>query len=417
MTRLRCLIGFSLMSVYLVQGCAGPAQYEKANVPEKEMQRVLADKPGELRPTYRQLVEEGERNRVLNLMRLGLDALQLGYLDEAERAFDGALNGIERVYANNEKATRARSLWVEEGSKDFKGEPYERVMAYYYRGLLYILREDYQNARASFKGGMLQDAFAEEEQYRCDFALLLYLSGWCSQQIKDDILSKAAFDELLKLRPDIKLPKPDNNLLLVLETGKSPRKLSDGVGHYQLKFRRGRNFSEKNARYVIDDSSTGVAYPLEDIFWQATTRGGRQVDFILKGKANFKKQTRLVGTALSDVATSTIIASTAFSSSSSQLQGIGAGIGLISVVSQIASASARAEADVRYWNNLPDAVHVASCKLKPGKHKLTIEVLDKNQKVLADLTKSIDIEIPKDGSLLIWVRPRQQIYSENPKPS
>ena len=48
-------------------------------------------------------------------------------------------------------------------------------MAYYYRGVLYLRDGDYENARASFKGGMLQDGFAEEEQNRSDFALLSFL--------------------------------------------------------------------------------------------------------------------------------------------------------------------------------------------------------------------------------------------------
>ena len=404
--------------ILLCLGCAGPTRYEKAQIPDNQMQQYLAGKPEDLKPTYRRILEEGERNRVLNLMRLGLDAMQMGHLEDAEWAFDGALNGIERVYANDEDAAKARSLWVEEGRKKFKGEPYERVMAYYYRGLLYIWAGDYQNARACYKGGMLQDAFAEEEQNRCDFALMLYLSGWCSQQIKDDILRTAAFEELKKLRPDIVLPQEEDNLLLVIETGKSPRKLSDGVGHYQLKFFRGRNFKEKKAEYRICDGPSGAAYPVEDIYWQAATRGGRQVDYILQGKANFRKQAAMVGSALSDVATATIVASTVFSGSSSELGAVGAGLGLIGVAAQVAAANARTEADTRYWENLPDAVHAASLKLKPGAYTIRVEFFDKDRVLLPELTKNVDVEIPASGSTMAWVRSREQFHSkpQTPKP-
>jgi len=401
-----------ILTVALFHACAGSSQYKKTKTPDNQMQHFLADKPAELHSTYRQLLDEGKRNEVLNLMRLGLDTMQLGYLSHAEWAFDRALTGIEIVYANNKQATKARSMWFEEGSKNFKGEAYERVMAYYYRGLLYIIDGDYQNARASFKGGMLQDAFAEEEQHRCDFASLLYISGWCSQRIPGDTLSQPTFEELQKLRPDITLPGQEDNVLLVIETGKSPRKLSDGVGHYQLKFRRGRKFSDKKVRFKIEGGPEGTAYPVEDIFWQATTRGGRQFDHILKGTAVFKKKAYAAGSALSDVAANTIIASTIFENSASELQGIGAGIGLISVISQVASVKARAEADTRYWDNLPDAVHVATCKLAPGNYNIEVIFLDGRDNVLVDLTKVVNLEVPEIGSKLFWLRSRNQIYSK-----
>jgi len=328
---------------------------------EQKIQEYLYKKPSELISIYQQVIEEGDHNEVLNLMRLGMDAMQLGYQNHAEKAFDGVLTGIERVYADNEQATKARSTWIEEGHKYFIGEPYERVMTYYYRGLLYILNGNYQNARACFKGGMLQDSFAEEEQYRCDFALLLYLSGWCSQKINDTILSKSTFKELQKMRHDVRMPKEVENLLLVIETGRAPIKISNGVGN-KLKFQRGHNFSEKRVRIHIDGNYYGMAHPIEDIFLQATTRGGRQFDFIIDH---------------------------------------------------------RGKADTRYWDNLPDAVHVATYKLKPGHHQLELEFLNKNNKNLTDLSKIIDINMPRKGFKLLWTRSREQIHSKyysNPTP-
>lgn len=411
--RFICRLAGPVLLAFSLQSCASTGLPKKVEIDPVEKEQFLADKPFELHPIYIKLMEEGERNEVLNLMRLGLDAMQLGYLDDAERAFDGALTGIEQVYADSEQATAARSLWSEEGRKNFKGEPYERVMAYYYRGLLYIWKGDYQNARASFRGGMLQDAFAEEEQHRCDFALMLYLDGWCSRQINDPLKSEEAFSELRQFRQDLQAPEEDHNVLLVIDTGESPRKLSDGVGHYQLKFFRGRQFEEKKVRYKVDDQAGALAYPIEDVYLQAATRGGRQFDHILQGKANFKKNTAVAGAVLSDVATNTMIVSTAFDSGASALQGVGAGIGLISVATQIASANARAEADTRYWDNLPDAVHVASLKLCPGKHRIQVDFLDENGNELEGMSKVLDVDVPDHGSKLVWVRSRVQLIPSN----
>lgn len=51
------------------------------------------------------------------------------------------------------------------------------------------------------------------------------------------------------------------------------------------------------------------AYPMEDLYYQASTRGGREIDKILAGKAQFKATTGGVGSFLAD--TSVALASPA----------------------------------------------------------------------------------------------------------
>ena len=97
-----------------------------------------ADAPAALRPYLDVDWQDGEWGAVLNYNRLGVAALDAGLYDVAERAFDQSLARIEAIYADNPGAKKARSVWTAEGSKDFKGEPYERAMAYYYRGLLFL---------------------------------------------------------------------------------------------------------------------------------------------------------------------------------------------------------------------------------------------------------------------------------------
>jgi tetratricopeptide (TPR) repeat protein len=98
----------------------------------------------------------------MHVLQAGVAAVAEGKTQDATGLFDSALDSIEGMFANTENAAKARSLWYEEGAKDYKGEPYERAMAYYYRGLLYLAEGDYENARASFRGGILQDAFADQ---------------------------------------------------------------------------------------------------------------------------------------------------------------------------------------------------------------------------------------------------------------
>lgn len=362
-------------------------------------------RPDILMPSFKRLLDEGDKNRVLNLERLGLDAYQLNYRDIAKDSFDKALLGIEKVYANSENAARARSLWYEEGSKDFKGEPYERALAYYYRGIMYLEDGDYENARASFKAGIMQDAFAEEGQYRCDFALLIFLEGWASSLAGDKEMSDEAFAEVKNIRPDFVIPQP-NNTLLIVETGTSPRKVADGPGHSELKYRRGRNFYEKKAELSIGDKIYAL-YPIEDIFYQASTRGGRPVDKILKGKAVFRQTHEKVATTLTDVSTTALLAAPVFKNSES-IQLAGAALGIFGVAEMAMASYVNPHADIRYWDNLPDTVHIFIADLSSGMHSGKIRYKNERGEYLTDVQNAISFEVKEGKPAVIWLRPKNR---------
>ncbi|KAF0137569.1 MAG: hypothetical protein FD153_1647 [Rhodospirillaceae bacterium] len=162
----------------------------------------------------------------------------------AAEFFDEALSVIETAYASNQDAQLARHLFVREASKDFRGEPYERAMAYYYRGLLYMRASDYENAGASFKSGVLQDALAEKEEYQADFSLLMLLEGWAShcrgqQSQVQEICAEFKAHNRFRFPP----PVDGHNTLILVETGWSPIKIH-GEGRqaeewHALRFRPG----------------------------------------------------------------------------------------------------------------------------------------------------------------------------------
>ncbi|WP_198024026.1 hypothetical protein [Pseudidiomarina salinarum] len=342
-------------------GATGPAQYQPLALNTQE-QNTLASKPAYLRPLYQKLFQEGQRNEVLNRMEIGTAAFYHGDLNEARESFDVALARIETVYANNDSATQARSLWHEEGRKDFKGEPYERTMVYYYRGLIYLIDGEYDNARASFISGLMQDAFAEEEQNRSDFALMMLLAGWSAQKMGSTGLAQEAYDELRALRPDYPIPGPDDNVLIIGETGKAPRKLADGMGHYQLVFRPGKQFEEKQLAIHTGAELMPVP-PVENIYWQATSRGGRPVDAIVEGKAAFAQNTAEAGKVLAELGVAANVYAPLAGGSTGQ---VGNTLALIGVASMALSQQVKPRADTRYWSRLPDAVHVASLRGTPG---------------------------------------------------
>ncbi len=387
----------------LLGGCATmDPRFKEIDVPAGALAQYLEDKPEPLKPHYAVLLRQGQRNAVLNEMRIGLGATELGAREAAVEAFDHVLGSIEAIYADTETAAKARSLWSAEAYKDFKGEPYERAMAYYYRGLLYMREGDYENARASFKGGILQDAFAEEEQNRSDFALLIFLEGWASRCAGSEGLAADSFAEAAKLKPEIPAPDASHNVLLLAETGTAPVKFGDGPKRSLLRFRRGDGFDEAKARFeVAGQTLPGVA--VEDIFFQASTRGGRPVDHILAGKVSFKETAATTGTVLKTVGVATLIGAAAGHSREAAIAG-----GILTIAGFIAegmSNAVRPEADARYWDTLPDGVHLATLSLPPGPAPVQVVFLDASDQAVDGLAKTTDVTFAgKCG--LAWARSR-----------
>jgi tetratricopeptide (TPR) repeat protein len=387
------LLAGAILSVSLA-GCAtGPKTFDRATL-SGEQQAVVASKPAVVQQDYRNLYQEGRRNEVLNLMEIGLKAYRAGHLDEAKRALDKARVSIESIYADDEAARKARSIWYEEAEKDFKGEPYERSMVYLYLGLIFLQEGDYGNARASFISGLLQDAFAEEEQNSADFAALIYLAGWAATQMDSNTLAQQHFEELKAFRPDAPIPSEAHNALLIVETGNSPRKLGDGVGHYQLVYRRGKNFRDVGAE-LKTDSGWETVYPMEDVYFQASTRGGRAIDRIVEGQVQYKTNTRDVGTTLSSVSQNNLLAGA--SASAGGVIGAGfAAISLVSVAAQGMSASANVRADIRYWEALPDTLHIMPVTAEPGE-KVTVRFLDDNGNPIPGMTDTTEFTFDGRG--------------------
>jgi len=391
----------------VASGCASTTDYEIIQVPDSVMTAYLQDKPSLLHYHYIRILREGRRNLVLNHMRAGLEAMELGEFDLAEESFDIALLNIESVYTDDENAAKARSLWYEEGRKDFKGEPYERAMAYYYRGLLYLRKGDYENARASFKGGLLQDTMAEQAIYQADFALLIFLEGWSSLMLGDWDMAEESFQEVQKYRPDFVIPPRGHNVLLIAETGHSPQKIAVGRGGSALRFTQGYGFREEAVRFTTG-GSVFSGFPMENIFWQANTRGGRQVDHILAGKVRFQETNQAMGQTLTQLSLTTLAMSPQFGDDAGVVAIVAGIIGIVGLGQQAVAERTQTRADTRYWENLPDRVHVATLSSTESNQDVKAEFLKPNGRRIENLNKDTTITFVNDRSGFAWVRPRQR---------
>jgi hypothetical protein len=350
------------------------------------------------------LWDQGEWNAVLNLDRLGKVALFEGDLDTAGRAFDGAIARIETVYADNPSARKARSTFSSEGTKDFKGEPHERAMTFLYRGLIDLSLGDFENARASFKAAEFQNTMSQQQNFDSTLPLATWLAGWASHCAGDEDKAREFYetaDRAMKTyQPDASMPpaRAQSRTLVVYEAGTGPGKIGEGKYKEQLAFQPGVEtdhvctdvFSDKTGDGCLDFNNASEeekrnylaaignhGHGEASVSYLALTRGGRQIDSILEGKAQFKTKANSAAETGADVAQGSLMAANqmsslanqALSSGNTQMAsadanaamiglGVAAVAGLFSMFSHAASNHAKPAADTRYWESLPNRLYV-----------------------------------------------------------
>lgn len=323
--------------------------------------------------------------------RIAASALRFGNFEEARAKLDDAILNIGGIMANSADAKRARSLFSAESAKTFIGEPYERVMAYYYRGILYWNDGQPDNARACFRNGQFIDSDAGEG-YRSDYVLLDYLEGLVSEKLAGD-----GSDALKRAQANAKgrtLPEYDRqaNVLIFAEYGEGPRKYQGGEYGEQLRFMVHESAAQ-SAVLTIDGRTVSLP-PYDDLNYQATTRGGRVMDHILGNKAVFKATTNTVG----DVALiGSVIAADNIhrydGTKSRDAENAAIALGAIGLIGKIAAAATTPQADVRMWDNLPQRLSFAALRLSAGTYEGTVQFLDAAGKELPASTRRVTINI------------------------
>jgi len=332
-------------------------------------------------------IEQGPaKDRVLWQYRTAIEAMRRGRYDEAKRLLDAAIASIGGILQGDADARRARRLFSQESDKKFVGEPYERIMAYFYRGVLYWMDGEPDNARACFRSGLIIDSDTEEKTYSADYVLLEYLDGYVTARLGGDgkdALERARKFSKLELPPDF---DREANVMVFLEYGYGPTKFAAGEYGELLQYRD--NQSRSFAARVNFEGGEIRARPYDDIYFQAITRGGRVMDHILKNQAKVKKATDTAG----DVG----IASGLILAGNKDTQEIGLGLAAAGLLSKIVASASSPKADTRSWDNLPQFLSFAALRLPPGPHTIEVEFLDKGGRPIPKLLKVIHVTVPSN---------------------
>ena len=326
------------------------------------------------------------RDRVLWEYRLAAAAMRQGNYALAKQNLDDALLTLGGIYGKDADAKKARGYFHAEAKKTFIGEPYERSMAYIYRGILYWMDGEPDNARACFRSAEFEDSDTQDKKYAGDWVLPDYLDGLATTKLGGD--GSDAFKRAEANAKNIKLPpyNPAANALFFVEFGPGPTKFATGEYKQELRFNTPPT-PVVSAELKVDKLQIPIA-PTDDVAFQATTRGGRVMDHVLGNKAVFKSSTDAAGNVamIGGLTTAAV-------SGDRTVQGVGLGIALAGLVSKVVSAATVPDADTRSWENLPRYLSFAAVPLPVGQHVVTLEFRDSGGRVLPNLTKTITVNI------------------------
>jgi hypothetical protein len=337
-----------------------------------------------------------DKNKLVMSYRQAASAMRQGNFEQARALLDDAVTELNVVRADDAAARRSRRTFRRESEKFFLGEPYERVMAFYYRGIIYWMEGELDNARACFRSGQLLDADTEDKTYAADYVLLDYLDAWTTAKLAGDgadALKRAQTTAGTNALPAINTKA---NVAVFAEFGRGPIKVAGGQYGEQLRFRaRPTNLG---AAELTVGAQTVRLTSWDDLQFQATTRGGRVMDHVLAGKAVFKSTTDAVGDI--GIISGGILAATAHDNTA---QNVGLGLLAAGLVSKIISSAATPDADTRMWDNLPQHLSFGALQLPEGPHEGAVRFLDTAGRELEHLRKTVSFTVYPNRDTVVFI--------------
>ena len=327
----------------LLSGCVIPEQ-KKPLVWDRDSHETIVE-------FHKPVVPPTDLSYSLTELQRGILFFRNGdYLDSDTR-FANALKVMSRISGDAGSGTVA--VFFDETAKTFKGEPYERAMAFFCRGICRFNQGDYDGALAAFRASMASDAETRNKNQRFlhDFTISQFMAALCHQRLGEP---EAAESMLMLARTNA--PNPSNpyltpaslqhNFVAILGIADGPFKV--GARTYRTGV-----LTENKVELVIDDAAPGQPAEATDLLFQAESQK--------RGAADNARVARKVGKAI--------------------LSGILSGVTGVSINIQEVD-------DVRSWNVLPLKFYIFTADVAPGNHTISLKCYDKKGK---DLERNSEI--------------------------
>lgn len=386
----------AIVSAAALAGCS-------VSQPAVPVQRYLAGDFETVRTFAAEQAADGPAENLALVLNVEAQCqLALGDVDAARRTFERAAQVMGTWATGGGEATGA--ILGSESSKTYKGDPYEKAMNAFYLSFCYLQKGEPDNARAALKRGILMDAEVADEKYQADNALLFWMAGRMSQLMGSPD-AEGFFDEARtahefalahgargRADPEVLAEPERGNLVVLLPTGLGPLKYGDGSQDELARFRP-QDHPAAAAELYVDGESVGRSAILCDVYYQAVTLGGTEMEGIRKGKAVLKTSTTIAG----GVLLSQAVKNRNRNSDAARAQAIAGGVLL--AVGLLTSASA----DVRHWPTLPSTVQVVAADVPPGEHDVRVEFLDASGRAIAGLRHEQRVQVPESGERWLLV--------------
>lgn len=337
--------------------------------------------------TLNGLCSEQTVSRPLYQMELLSTLLLQGKKDEAHELMKKIHYDLEVLF-DRVTEEKASSFWHGEQNKVFKGDNHERAIFYALFAMSFIERGEYEDALRCVKNGLLADASTEDEAWSSDFGLLHYLGYIAARHAKDTASEEEYKREYLNTLKrqgrtvDIEgnswaalvdeTPLP--NAFMVVWSGEPPTFHRGGTHHEIRYIVPGKD--ELTLLTIEAPEAQPVAAPrgLGDVNFQATTRGGREMDDVLANKALLKSGMEASRNILLVLGTASFVAAAA--QSDANVQGILYIVGGVSfalgIGFHVVGALVNSEADIRAWRNLPANFFIVPLHLPEGEQEVTL---------------------------------------------
>jgi len=242
--------------------------------------------------------------------------------------------------------------------------------------MIYLVKHDYQNARAAFQNSNFQvlqyakkDNIDEYTKVQSKFALGYFGLAYTNLKLGRADLAQQNFQLAVQADPQLQglvsaVQQPGVNALIFVDAGTGPHK--EGKGWYNEESAFGPDPAHAGPVPAISATVDGRPitakqnYSTVDTLALAQERSWQDIDTVKKVKA-------VAGTGL--MVGGTGLAAYGAERRDNGLVAAGIGTALLG-----AALSASSQSDVRYWDMLPRNVYVIPASLPPGQHQIQVQV-------------------------------------------
>ncbi|MCB0272733.1 MAG: hypothetical protein KDD46_06945 [Bdellovibrionales bacterium] len=310
-----------------------------------------------------------------DILLFDLALLSLGvYSQNEDITIRHGTRALSNMWTLGDEKRGKASMVSSEAARDYKGEPFEKMMAGIYLGAAFFNRADYENARASFQKAVLATETKSEKVYD-NSPLAYFLLAKTLNLLGQNDNAKIALEKAKKYA--IALEKinvddlPTMQTIVVVETGQAPLKYRTGPGKSLIDYKR-RYSPYLGANLYVDQTLTSGTKVIEDLYVHA------------KENERAKKETlQATKGVVRDAATATAIIAASEADHSKNARNVAIVAGLIALANQ-------SQADVRQWEYLPARLHItwSALELSTGRHDFALQFLTNSQIIDPVVTQS-----------------------------